>query len=312
MQYIMMESVFELWVIIDSNPFGKPHYPQYDVEWGKLASASTLEKAQEAMKEHIKINTEMWPKSLRDHSRHHYSIKQAPLDGLSYMQCLSERIYDSDGNWIDERTFSTRSEDRDVFHGRSPEQIRFKEGDIVEAMEYGGVKLGFVVGLPTSVERAEKINNKIAPFSLDASDDTYTVLFDSSYNSHSHVDALCVFKPKYRIHPGIERRLRKAYNDFRTFPARQEIANATAEVRLKDILEELGIEGKIVFPKYEADDFILILPLDGVSRALLIKDKKVYDHIDRVRITLFRLVGKPVTGRGYSIRKNDNNGLEFR
>ncbi len=308
----MVESVFELWVIVDRNPHGKPHYPQYNVEREKLATASTLDKAQEAMKEHIRINTEMWPKSLRDHSRHHYSIKQVPLDGLSYMQCLSERIYDSHGNQIDERTFSTRSEDRDVFHGRSPEQIRFKEGDIVEAMEYGEIKLGFVVGLPTSVERAEEINDNISPLWLDVSDDTYTVLFDSSYGSHSHVDALCVFKPQYRIHPGIERRLRKAYNDFLTFPARQKIANATAEARLKDILEEIGVEGKIVLPQYEADDFILILTLDGVSRALLIKDSKVHDHIDRIRITLFRLVGKPITGRGYRICKNDNNGLEFR
>jgi hypothetical protein len=87
------ESIFELWVITDRNPFGKPHYPRYDVEWVKIASASTLDNARVAMKDHIRINTEMCPKSLRDHTRHHYSIRQVPLDGLSYMQCLSERIY---------------------------------------------------------------------------------------------------------------------------------------------------------------------------------------------------------------------------
>ena len=306
------ESIFELWVIMDENLLGKPHYPQYDVEWVKLASASTPEKAQEAMKEHIRINADWWPKSIRNHIRHHYSIRQAPLDGLSYNQSLSERIYDNDGNQIDERTFSTWCGKYETFNGRSPEQIRFKEGDIVEALEDGKIQLGFVVGLPTSVKEAEKINNSHTPFGLDASDDSYTVLFDSSYDSHSHVDALCVFKPQHKIHPGIEQRLRKAYNDFRTFPARQEIANATAEARLKDILEELDIEGKIVVPQYGGDDFILILTLNGASRAVLIKDKKAYDHLDRVRITLFRLAGKPIRGRGYGIRKNDNNGLEFR
>ena len=309
----MMESVFELWVITDRNPFGKPHYPRYDVKWSKLASASTLDKAQVAMIEHIRINTEMCPKSLRDSTRHHYSIRQVPMDGLSYMQCLSERIYDMDGNQIDERTISTWSEDEEVFHGRSPEQIRFREGDIVEAMEHGKIQLGFVVGLPPSVEKAAE-ENKFSPFfELDASDDTYTVLFDSSYKSHSHVDALCVFKPQYRVHPGIERRLRKAYNDYRTFPARQEIANATAEARLKAVLEELGIDGKIVVaPKYEGDDFLLILSIDGGERTVWIKDRKAYDHMDRVRITLFRLAGKPVTGRGYGIYRNDCRALEFR
>ena len=307
------ESVFELWVITDRNPFGKPHYPRYDVERVKIASASTLDNARVAMNDHIRINTEMCPKSLRDHTRHHYSIRQVPLDGLSYMQCLSERIYDSDGNRIDERTFSTRSEDEEVFHGRSPEQIRFREGDIVEAMQHGKVRLGIVVGLPPSVEKAAE-ENKFSPFfELDASDDTYTVLFDSSYKSHSHVDALCVFKPQYRVHPGIERRLRKAYNDYRTFPARQEIANATAEARLKAVLEELGIDGKIVVvPKYEGDDFLLILSIDGGERTVWIRDRKAYDHMDRVRITLFRLVGKPITGRGYGIYKFDNRTLEFR
>jgi hypothetical protein len=306
-----MRGVFELWAIVDKNPERKPHYPRYKVEWEKFASASTLELAEKIMADHIRKSRESVPESIRDSSLHHYSIRQVPLDDLSYMRCLSERIYDGDGNLVDERTISTRDVDNEIFKGRTPEQIRFKEGDIVEVMGNGEIQLGFVVGLPASVEEASKINDN-ALFSLDASDDSYTVLFDSSYYSHSHVDALCIFKPQFRVHPNIERRLRKAYNDFRTFPARQKIANATAEARLKAILEELGIEGKMILPRHESDDFILILAIDGGSRVVLIEDKKVYDHLERVRITLFRLAGKPVSGRGYGIHKNDFGALKIR
>ena len=54
------------------------------------------------------------------------------------------------------------------------------------------------------------------------------------------------------------------------------------------------------------------LSIDGGERTVWIKDRKAYDHMDRVRITLFRLAGKPVTGRGYGIYRNDCRALEFR
>ena len=289
--------IFEVFVTVDRN-WKRPHYPKYTVAHWHIGAASSFEKAESIIRG--VLEKEIFSKI------HHFNIRKVGLDEMSIGNgCYSEWIYDRDGRLIDSRLISNMSSNPGLYSGRTEEQYRFHEGDIVEVETIDEISLAFVVAVPPSVERALKINTG-TQFHLDDTDDCYVVLTDSDYASHDHVDTLSLFKPQHRIHPSIEKRLKNAYAEYLTSGMREKIALTTAQEKLHQIAEELRLECEIKPYFYEWINFILKdFPGQGHDTHIQIANKLAYEHIDRIRTTLLRLVGKPVSGRGYSL-KDDN------
>lgn len=202
-----MKSVFDIVVIRDTTR-NRPHYPSYKVTERKIATATTVESAERLIRDHVIICSlyyYMMP------SIHSFRVEERPLDSLT-KGCFSVRIYDKEGVKIDETLCSSIIEDKQSYPGRTPEQIRFKPGDIVEFLYKDEINLGFVVSCPPTVELAMRVKTK--GFDMDDTDDAYTILTTSDYASHQHIYSMYVFKPQFKIHPAVENRLRKAYNIF--------------------------------------------------------------------------------------------------
>ena len=270
-----------------------------------MGSATSLESAEKVM---MKIIAESSVSNILS-----FNIREVPLDSPCMgSECLKSYLYDSDGTRIDERLFPNMLIDDDygIYPGRKPEEIRFKIGDIVEFRCGDEMRLGVVIGFPVSFERAQQINNNPRGLHLDDSDDTYTIIYDST-GCHEHVDALAIFKPKFKMHPAVERRLQKIYQDYRTFPTRFKIENATAKAHLQAILDEMNVIGEIRVPRYEEEGFNIKFDIHSGLLDVNICNDKVHRHLDRVKVTLNRILGKPVQGRGYKTKVKDNGSIQF-
>lgn len=303
----MEKSVFEI-VVTD---FGllrrmKPdrRYPHYRVRMWKLGTASSLEQAERMMRIHIAGTN---PDFL-----HSLMINEVPLDRPCTMHTsLSSYLYDRDGTRIDERTYSTIREDDGVYPGRTSEQIRFRKGDIVETLEGNEVTLGFVVELPASAGKAARINESRNGWHLDDTDDSYTILFGSDFTHHKHIDSLRVFAPRLRVHPSTEKRLRKCYSDYVSFPARSAIMNTTALEQLRKFMGSQGMKGQVKAPEYLDDEFRITLELPDGSPTVLVDRNRAYTRMDRVCCTLARIAGIKADGRGFTVRTHSNGDLWF-
>ena len=291
-------SVFDVWAVYDRN-YRKPHYPSYDVEIVKIGSALDLNGAERIIREAIQKENEARFKN----SIHSFRIKEIALGIYSpEWQSLSEYIYDDHGACMDRRPFPY---DDGVFQGRGPDQVRFKDGDLCEVLIGNMAFLGYVLEAPPSPERARKLN--VGPFTMSALDDSYVVLVPSHWIDPEHVESVCVFPPRFRVSPQTSRRLRKAYNDFKTFPMRMSIADAAAGARLRGAAEELGWDvRRIEAPRWKDDSFKLML--DGVpgfpeGLDLQVDQKKAWQHMDRILISFRRLAGVPAEGRGYRLKR---------
>ena len=138
-----------------------------------------------------------------------FYIREVPVDvPAPGVQCLSERVYGPDGQLIDFRDFSSVDEAPGVFEGRTPERIRFKQGDIVEVLGMDEVELAYVANGPVSREEAARINSK-AIITLDVTDDTYMVFLGPDYSYHRHIDALNVFAPHFKVPGPMIKRIEK-------------------------------------------------------------------------------------------------------
>lgn len=202
-----MKSVFDIVVIRDTTRKG-PHYPSYKVTERKIATATTVESAERLIRDHVILCCEyyyMMP------SIHSFRVEERPLDTLTN-GCYSIRIYDKEGVKIDETMCSSIIDDKQSYPGRTPEQIRFKPGDIVEFLYKDEINLGFVVSCPPTVELTMRIKAK--GFDMDDTDDAYTIMTTSDYASHRHIYSVFVFKPQFKIQHAVENRLREAYNMF--------------------------------------------------------------------------------------------------
>lgn len=207
-------SVFSVTVTIDQN-WKKPHYPRYKVSHMNVGTTTSLQRAEELIQK-IVSKDESLRYYLQFKNIHHFNVREIPVDELCISdECLSEWLYDKEGNLIDCRLMSNMRNLPGLFHGRTAEQYRFHEGDIVEVETIDEISLAFVMAVPPSVERAWKINTGTR-FHLDDTDDSYIVLTGSDYRSHDHVETLRLFKPQHRIHPSIQKKLRNAYADYLT------------------------------------------------------------------------------------------------
>ena len=295
----MEKSIFDLWVSVDWCLSGL----QRELFTRKEGTAASLTEA-EGM-----IASCLAEADSKTHF-HHFLIREVPLGRRCPNEtCLSSYLYDKKGVRVDQRTFSTIPEDEGVFLGRTPDQIRFRVGDVVEFGYGRQLRLGTVIGIPPSEERAAQINNNPKGIHLDDTDDVYTVLF--AKGCHQHVDAMNVFKYSYRLLPAEERRLEKDYNDYVTMPARLEILNTTARAQLTDFFERHGLKGNIQGINRLEEMFGITLELPDGPKELSVKSEKVIKHMDRVCCTLARFAGIKVEGRGYRINTSGSGNLYF-
>ena len=188
-------TIFQLLQVTYRHP---RRYPRFGVWWTQLFIASSLEAAEDYMRRYV---------SLED--VYVFYIRELPVDVPSPgHECISERVYGPTGEPIDCRRFST-VQSSGMFEGRSPEEIRFKPGDIVEILDLDEVHLAFVAGVPSSLEEAKRINND-GVIQLDEFDDTYMVFEGPGYCYHRHIDALRVFAPRFKIPGPIRRSIEKS------------------------------------------------------------------------------------------------------
>lgn len=286
----MPENIFYVSATVDET-HNRQHYPRYKTRDLQIGVATSLERAVDIIKANVRDGFGL------SHV-HHFTVREVLSDETYYWwEYETIRIYDRNGDLIDHSLTRYRKDNCGRFYGRKSEDIRFNLGEIVEVFDRGEISLAFIVSLPPSVEKAARRN-------LDSTDDCYVVLTQEDYRYHDHVDSVRLFKPQHKMHPGIEARLRKAYRDFQTFEKKQEIAIATAVARLKCITEEIGCDASIK-PYYDEHIDLKLSGLPGKEKELRIRiDADIaFQHMDRVRITLCRLAGITVKGRGYGLRQ---------
>ena len=186
----------------------------------------------------------------QDNGVYCYSIRELPMDFQCYEgESLSERIYLSDGQlWsirnhadlipdtippeYSESDFDRALSRRLLFEGRSPEEIRFKKGDIIEVFTpmVGGAssaELAIVVDTPPTKEdikeRMVLYRNKKPPRHLldrgflgarfGSYDDFYTVISDHLPTNANPFPYYCpthyAMRPRFKVPPEIRTQLQK-------------------------------------------------------------------------------------------------------
>ena len=194
------KSVFQVLVVYYRHP---RRYPVFKVYWIQLHMASSFTLAEDFLKIYAQD-----PRNRED--VYAFFIREVPVDvPAPGVHCLSERVYGPDGQLIDFRDFSSVDDAPGVFEGRSPERIRFKQGDIVEVLGRDEVELAFVAGFPTSREEASRINSE-GIITLDVTDDSYMVFLGPTFSFHQHIDALHVFLPHFKVPGPMLRRIEKS------------------------------------------------------------------------------------------------------
>lgn len=194
------QSVFQVLVVYYRHP---RRYPVFKVYWLQLHVASSLSLAEEFLRTYARD-----PRNRED--VYAFYIREVPVDvPAPGVHCLSERVYGPDGQLIDFRDFSSVDEAPGVFEGRSPERIRFKQGDIVEVLGGDEVELAYVAGGPVSCEEATRINSG-AIITLDVTDDSYMVFLGPTFSFHQHIDALHVFPAHLKVPGPMLRRIEKS------------------------------------------------------------------------------------------------------
>ena len=194
------KSVFQILVVYYKHP---RRYPVFKVYWIQLHLASSFTLAADYLKTYAQD-----PQNREN--VYAFYIREVPVDlPAPGVQCLSERVYGPDGQLIDFRDFSSVDEEPGVFEGRTPERIRFKQGDIVEVLGMDEVELAYVANGPVSREEAARINSE-AIITLDVTDDSYMVFLGPTFSFHQHIDALHVFSPRLKVPGPMLRRIERS------------------------------------------------------------------------------------------------------
>ncbi len=218
----MKNTVFEVRVVeIDPCSEKRSKYPIFDICDPMVVYADTLHSAEQHIARIVAEN------SGNERQIYCFRLLEKPFGSeFPRYDSLSERVYSPAGEKIDECLYS-QIEPFENFTGRSPENIRFKLGDIVEVMQGGTVELNIVVGLPKTPEKIEealKYNRddylKYRELigldrwnHLDWGDDSYNVVSgDEGYmKTHSHPRSIHVFEPRFKIPKRLKYKLIRGY-----------------------------------------------------------------------------------------------------
>lgn len=135
-----------------------------------------------------------------------YILRELPIGKLCQdEECLTERVYLSNGQKMNERLFSSVNNEGE-FRGRTKDQLHCKEGELVQMLALANNKIawGIVCAVPRDDMWVSKhYPNKGMPHHLDASDDSYIILEgvntlkgmtkEQYMNYHIHISSLRVF-----------------------------------------------------------------------------------------------------------------------
>lgn len=228
------------------------HYPRFKLNSYRSCFFHSLKEAEDQISYESSYN-HILLKGETEHTWfgiYAFVVTEIPL-GISVNlgirgESLSERVYLPDGTLWGIRDYcnfipsTCHGEEYNYwgklnrFHGRSPEEIRFKPGDIVEVFGFPGndywsndeVHLAIVVDCPPTKEQVKKqleqylathsgfdicYHNLSSIFGL--YQDAYAVLSESC-DSLDHANTISLFKPSLRVSRQREKKLRHMYQQY--------------------------------------------------------------------------------------------------
>lgn len=237
-----MKTVFEL-TRIETN--SKARYPVRKTKTYDLGLFSTLAKAEKRMHRDVKDCQGYEQKRLKymaedeeyrkDEKRcgHDvvlaYEIGELELDAELGDETQSVRTYTADGKLNDECLLDSGCKRH--FKGRTPDQIRFQPGDIVEVITEWDAELCVVWHAQPTVEdyenkrpkwlenhkkRCQKWGieyNEEDAFHWDYTDDSYTVYSLGEGDTHSHPASPIVFRPTKPVPKSLQAKLKAKYEE---------------------------------------------------------------------------------------------------
>ena len=192
--------------------WGKPKYPEFDVERYTVGLFSSLAKAEQEIGKCVEEAKENADEKYPDFT-FGFMINELVLDKTMYGLAKKRRSYLADGSFLDETLVSEIDGDGkngrlEEYLGRPAEKIRFKEGDLVEVLFGDRVSLKVMGGLPSTPEEVQQLHERNRKrenisddcdywFKLDYTDDGYYALNLNS--SHSHPDAINMFPVRLKV-----------------------------------------------------------------------------------------------------------------
>ena len=213
-----MKTIFEL-VRITTN--SKSRYPVRKTRKWDMGFFSTLAKAEKQILKDVKIcragESDLMARIAEDDVLA-YKITERELDEEHGENIQSVRTYTADGNPNDECLLDHKCERH--FEGRSPEQIRFRPGDIVEVIDERQAELCVVEhAQPTEDDykrfcnRCQEKYNEI-PFHWDYSDDSYLVESLGEGDTHFHPLSPYVFNPTKPVSKALKDKFKSKYEEI--------------------------------------------------------------------------------------------------
>ncbi len=212
------ETLFKL-TIITIDRWQRRRYPKYGVCEYSHSFYHTREEAEQFMRQNTTGKDEFGSR-IFCYYLHEYPYATILNVHKDYLSC---RVYDEYGRMIEQSLCADIGFDNKcrMFFGRPAEKVRFKEGDIVEILDIynSKVSLGVVIYLPMSPEKIWRIYTKLDMdsgfYALDASDDTYTFIYGSSYeHDYDHIAPIYFFTPHFKIPDKIRQRFENYYKNF--------------------------------------------------------------------------------------------------
>ena len=238
----MMKTVFELIRIYTNS---KARYPVRKTKTYDLGLFSTLANAEKQMHKDVKECQEDEQKRLKylDEDEEYrmdekkcghdvvlaYKIGELELDAEIGYETQSVRTYTADGQPNDECLLDSGCKRH--FKGRTPDQIRFQPGDIVEVIDEWHAELCVVWHAQPTVgdyenKRQYWLENhkkrcqewgieykEEEAFHWDYSDDCYLVYSLGEGNTHSHPESPRVFRPTKPVPKSLRAKLKAKYEE---------------------------------------------------------------------------------------------------
>ena len=246
-----MKTIFELIRIYTSS---KAHYPLRKTRTYDLGLFSTLAKAETQMHKDVKEYQECEQERLKDIAENEeyrddekrfgheivlgYKIAEYELDVMKWCDSIqSMRTYTADGQPNDECLLDTACERH--FKGRTPDQIRFQPGDIVEVIDEWRAEL-CVVGhaqptvedyasyrqrcwyycgkdcsKPSCCDKSIEYKEEHCFFHWDYSDDGYLTYSLGEGDTHFHPESPMVFHPTKPVSKALREKLRAKLEEMK-------------------------------------------------------------------------------------------------
>ena len=244
-----MKTIFELTKITTNS---KARYPIRKTKTDELGLFTTLEKAKKQMFKDVKESRAYEQERLKEIAEGEYledekcfghdivlaySITEHQLDvGFHWDDIQSVRTYTADGKPNDENLLDRQCKGH--FKGRTPDQIRFKPGDIVEVIDDRQAELCVVWHAQPTVEdyarywqrcleeyreeckekgvecKEEEYTDKQVPYHWDYSDDCYVMYSLGDGDTHFHPESTEVFFPTKPVPKPLQIKLKAKYEEM--------------------------------------------------------------------------------------------------